>query len=119
VIQLVHVVNRCGSAGQAWTAEEALEETENDDGGNVVNRGDYDGHDGEGDEGIEVWWISSDCWHFADGSKHHGPNCVSEHVNLDVSHQQELHTIWVAERTTSSPIELDKLRQQRHRISAS
>lgn len=81
--QRVHVLHGGAAVGEAGAAEEALEEAEHEEAGEVVDQGGGDGEDDEEGEGGDVDGVAADDGDLAEGSEEERTNAIWE-VELDL-----------------------------------
>ena len=70
----------CAAIGEAWAAEEALEETKDKEAGEVVDESGGDGEDDEEEECDGVDGTSTDTGNFAQGGEEKRSNTVGKDV---------------------------------------
>lgn len=89
VEQAVHVAKRGTSRGQTRRAKEALQETQDHEAGEVVNKGSRDRDDDKEEHGDNVDWVTTDARNLAEGRKDERTNTVAENVEGETESRLE------------------------------
>lgn len=85
-----HVAERGTAGGQAGRAEEALDETEDDEAGEVADQRRRDGQDDEEEHGNDVDRVPPDPGDLAQGREDEGPDAVAQDVHAQAERGDDI-----------------------------